>query len=77
MFTYDLVDSGDLGLEDSDGISDGRLRGSVGNGGGAESARLQSSELLILAHSRDNFRKHTLIIIKIISFAQFKSLCLT
>ena len=63
--TYDLVDAGDLGLENSDGISDRRLLVGVGNGRSAESASLQGGELLILAHSRDNFRKHPLIIINL------------
>ena len=65
--TYDLVDAGDLGLENSDGISDRRLLVGVGNGRGAESASLQGGELLILAHSRDNFRKHPLIIINLLT----------
>ena len=65
--TYDLVDAGDLGLENSDGISDRRLLVGVGNSRGAESASLQGGELLILAHSRDNFRKHPLIIINLLT----------
>ena len=67
MATYDLIDAGDLGLENGDGISDRRLLVGVGNGRGAESASLQGGELLILAHSRDNFRKHPLIIINLLT----------
>ena len=60
--TYHLIDSRDLGLENRDGVSDRRLLG-VGDGRGAEGALLQGSELLVLAHFAENFRKHPLIII--------------
>ena len=62
--TYDLVDARDLGLENRDGVSDRRLLG-VGDGRGAEGARLQGSELLVLAHFAENLRKHPLIIINL------------
>ena len=62
--TYDLVDSRDLGLENRDGVSDRRLLG-VGDSRGAEGALLQGSELLVLAHFAENFRKHPLIIINL------------
>ena len=63
--TYDLVDARDLGLENCDGVSDRRLGRAlvVGDGRRAEGARLQSGERLVLAHPRDNLRKHPLIII--------------
>lgn len=65
--TYDLVDARDLGLENRDGVSDRGLGVGVGNGRGAERASGQRAELLILAHSRDNFRKHPLIIINLLT----------
>ena len=76
-FTYDLVDAGDLGLENRDGVSDRRLLGAlvVGDGRGAESASLHRAERLVRAHSADNLRKHPLIIINLYtSFASFKFL---
>ena len=64
LLTYHLVDSRDLGLENRDGVSDRRLFG-VGNGRGAEGAGLKCSELLVLARSAQNLRKHPLIIINL------------
>ena len=67
LYTYDLVDAGDFRLEDCDGVSNRGLLVGVGDGRGAESAGLQRGELLVLAHSRNNFRKHPLIIINLLT----------
>ncbi len=45
--TYDLVDLGDLGLENRDGISDRGLLGSRSDGGSSESPGGKGSELLL------------------------------
>jgi|688.fasta_scaffold1907194_1 hypothetical protein len=45
--TYDLVDLGNLGLENRDGISDRGLLGSRSDGGSSESPGGKGSELLL------------------------------
>ena len=55
--TYHLVNLGDLGLEDGDGISNGWLFGGTNNGGGSE---VLGSHLghLDLAGAKGKLRKH-------------------
>ena len=48
--TYDLVDGGNLGLKDGDGISDRWLL--VGNGGGSEGTGSEVQKVLVLIGSR-------------------------
>ena len=50
MNTYHLVNAGDLGLQNSDGISNGGLL-VVGDGGGAEGAILKRAKLRALLSS--------------------------
>ena len=76
LATYNLVDSRNLGLENSDGVSDRRLGRAlvVGDGSGAEGAGLHGGQGVNLTDSRDNLRKHPLIIINLYTnLAQFKS----
>ena len=48
--TYDLVDLGNLGLEDGDGISDGGFLG-VGDGGSSEGLLGEGGQLLVLGRT--------------------------
>ena len=59
--TYDLVDLGDLGLEDGDGVTDGGLLGSASHSGGSEAHGAEGSEL----SASSDFGKHFLLLINI------------
>ena len=64
MVTYDLVDLGDLGLENGDGIANrGLLVRSAGDGGSSECLGGQGGELVVLGSAGSKLRKHPLIII--------------
>ena len=54
--TYHLVDAGDLGLEDGDGVTNGWLL--VGNGSGSESSVGHVDQSLLVRVSRDELRQH-------------------
>jgi len=64
MCTYDLVDLGDLGLKNGDGIANGGLLvRSAGDGGSSEAHGGHGGELVLLGSAGCKLRKHPLIII--------------